>query len=388
MRFWGIVLALSVAVAQAPAPKSVIGEVTAVDAAGGKIQLKSDAGASYVVHLDGKTTYLRVPPGEKDLKKAEHIALADVGAGDRVLARGPVSEQDKTVAATSVIVMSKTELAKKHDADRAEWQKRGISGVVASVNPQTNEITMAVRGRADAKPVTIDASASKFRRYASDSVRFSDAKPSTFAELKAGDQLRALGEKNDDGTRLKAEEIVSGTFQTLAATVISVDTASGVVKVTDLQSKKPLDIHTNPDSLLRRVPEMVATMMAQRLQGGAAGAPGGAERPAGQAPSPAQSAPPAAGGPPSGRGGPGGPGGAGRGNFDFQQMLERMPALSLTELKPGDALIVSSTQGADRSNATAITLIAGVEPFLRAAPRTAGQVNLGAWSFDIGAPAQ
>ena len=69
-------------------------------------------------------------------------------------------------------------------------------------------------------------------------------------------------------------------------------------------------------------------------------------------------------------------------------MLERMPALSLAELKPGDALIVSSTQGADRSNATAITLIAGVEPFLRAAPRTAGQVNLGAWSFDIGAPAQ
>jgi Cu/Ag efflux protein CusF len=377
----------------------VIGEVTAVDAAAGKIQIKSDAGASYAVKLDDKTTYLRIPPGEKDLKKAEHIALADIGAGDRVLARGPVSEQDKTVAATSVIVMSKTELAKKHEADRAEWQHRGISGVVAAVNPQTNEVTMAPRGRADAKPVTIDASGSKFRRYAADSVRFSDAKPSTFTELKAGDQLRALGDKNEDGTRLKAEEIVSGTFQTLAATVISVDSATGVVKVTDLQTKKPVDIRTNPDSLLRRVPEMMATMMAQRLQsnpdGAAAGAPGGPGRPGGSAAPPAQGTPAGPGGPPEGRGGPGGspggrggPGGPGRGNFDFQQMLERMPALSLAELKPGDALIVSSAQGADRSNATAITLIAGVEPFLRAAPRTAGQVNLGAWSFDIGAPAQ
>ena len=367
----------------------MIGEVTAVDAAGGKIQIKSDAGTSYAVKLDEKTTYLRIPPGEKDLKKAEHIALADIGAGDRVLARGPVSEQDKTVAATSVIVMSKTELAKKHEADRAEWQRRGISGVVAAVNPQTNEITMAARGRTDAKPVIIDASGSKFRRYATDSVRFSDAKPSTFAELKAGDQLRALGDKSEDGAHLKAEEIVSGTFQTLAATVISVDSATGVVKVTDLQTKKPVEVHTNPDSLLRRVPEMVATMMAQRLQGNPDGAPAGAPagqgRPSEQGAPPAQGTPAASGGPPAGRGGPGGPG---RGNVDFQQMLERMPALSLAELKPGDALIVSSTQGADRSNATAITLIAGVEPFLRAAPRTAGQVNLGAWSFDIGAPAQ
>ena len=76
------------------------------------------------------------------------------------------------------------------------------------------------------------------------------------------------------------------------------------------------------------------------------------------------------------------------GNPDLAQMLERMPALALTELKPGDALIISSSKGPDASRITAITLVAGVEPFLAAAPRTAGVINLGAWNLDGGIPEQ
>jgi hypothetical protein len=82
-------------------------------------------------------------------------------------------------------------------------------------------------------------------------------------------------------------------------------------------------------------------------------------------------------------------GGGGRGNFDLQQILERMPVMPLSDLKAGDALIISSTKGADPGSLTAITLVAGVEPFLAAAPRSnSGAVNLGAWSFDGGIPAQ
>ena len=61
-----------------------------------------------------------------------------------------------------------------------------------------------------------------------------------------------------------------------------------------------------------------------------------------------------------------------------------MPSFTLAELKPGDALIISSTNGADPGHVSAITMVAGVEPFLASAPREAGVVNLGAWSFDIG----
>ena len=48
-------------------------------------------------------------------------------------------------------------------------------------------------------------------------------------------------------------------------------------------------------------------------------------------------------------------------------MLERAPQLMLAELKKGDALIISGSK-AEGSTVTAIALVAGVEPFLAAAP--------------------
>jgi len=71
--------------------------------------------------------------------------------------------------------------------------------------------------------------------------------------------------------------------------------------------------------------------------------------------------------------------------MDFQQVLERMPALTLAELKPGDAIIISSTKGAELSEATAIVVVAGVEPLLASAsggPAMGGMGN--ALNFDIG----
>ncbi len=209
--------------------------------------------------------------------------------------------------------MTKGDLAQKHEKDREEWQKRGITGVVTAVNPENKEVTITTRGR-DSKAVTIDASAANFRRYSPDSVRFADAKTSSFADIQPGDTVRALGDKNEDGTRLKAEELVSGAFETIAGTVDSVDAATGEVRITNLQTKKPVVVRTNQDSLLRRLDPMVATMLARRLRpdasaGGGTAAPGGGNRPEGASP----------GGPGGGQGrfrggfggGPGGPGGAG-----------------------------------------------------------------------------
>ena len=101
-----------------------------------------------------------------------------------------------------------------------------------------------------------------FRRYAPDSVRFNDAKPSSFSELKPGDQVRVLGEK--DGDVVNAEVVVSGAFRNFAGTVISVDAASGEIKVTDLGTKKPVMVKVNSDSMARKMPPMMAQMMASR----------------------------------------------------------------------------------------------------------------------------
>src|SRR5690242_12448321 len=187
MKFWAILIPLAAAFAQTAPPtpaKSVIGEVTSLDTASKTIKIKVDgSGAAYTINLDDKTSYLRVPPGEKDLKKASKIALSDINAGDRMLARGPVSEETKSVPATTVIIMTKSDLAQKHERDRVEWQRRGVVALVGTVNTQTKEIIVTQRGR-DSKSITVDASNDPgIRRYAPDSVKFSDAKPSSLAEV-------------------------------------------------------------------------------------------------------------------------------------------------------------------------------------------------------------
>jgi len=371
--------------AQAPSPfKSVIGEVTSIDPASKQIKLKGDDGTLYTIDLGDKTAFLRIPPGEKDLKKATKITFTDLVVGDRALARVPSDGANTSLPARTVVIMTKADLAQKHEHDRAEWQTRGIVGVVASVDPATKQITVTTRGR-EPKTITIDASAASFRRYAPDSVKFADAKPSSFADLGVGDTLRALGDKNEDGTHLKAEEVLSGAFETIAGTVDSVDPAASEVRITNLQTKKPMVVRVNQDSLMRKLDPQMAAMLARRLrpasaQGGAPGPGAGGGRPEG-----------AGGQSGAFRGGFGGPGGGapGGGRFggsggDLQQILERMPQLALSDLKKGDAVIVSSSKASGDAPVTAFAFVAGVEPFLAAAPRSSGQVNLGSWNLDMG----
>ena len=362
----------------------VIGEVTAIDQAAGRITVKADGGGDVTVMLDEKTVYLRTQPGATNLTGATKIAAADISVGDRVLALWKVAGDQKSVPARQVIVMTKADIAKKHESDRAEWQRRGISGTISALNPATKEITVQMRTREGNKPIVIAVGDNvQFRRYAADSVKFSDAKPSSFAELKVGDQIRALGEKNVDSTRFTPEEIVSGTFRQLVGTVTAVNAATGEVKINNQETKQPLTVVINKDSLVRRLSPMMAMMLARRAQGGGPGGPDGPGGPGmmrrqGDGPPPgAGNAPgaqrPQGGERPQGAGeGPmgggrrmmgGGPGG---GPPDVQEMLERLPQLDINELKTGDIILVQSTVGADPSRATAVALIAGIDAIINA----------------------
>ena len=391
-----VYLAVATLLAQSPPSTRTLGEVTAVDATARSIQLKTVAGVIWTVSVAEKALCVSVPPGEKDLKKATPIQLDAIKPGDRMLARGEAGNTPNTLTASSVIVMTKADLAQKHARDRAEWMRRSVAGAVNSVDAAKNEIVINTRTPEGPKPIIVQVSAdTQYRRYAPDSVKFADAKPGTLAEIQPGDQLRALGDKTQDGTRVTAEEIVSGAFQTIAGTVISTDPAAGAVRITDLLTTRPVTVMVKEGTLARRLPEMVAGMLARRLNGGAAGAgaPGNGagggqwqQRQAGGAGAAGggwQHGPGGAGTP----GGSGGPGGTpGRGQWDMQQMLERLPPLSLADLKKGDALVVSSSRGSDPSRVTALTVLAGVEPLLAAAPRVSGNVNAGSWNLDIGMP--
>jgi len=375
---------------------SAIGEVKEIDPGSSQLIVKTDAGSLVTVTVSDKTVYMRLAPGEKTLTNATKIAFADLAEGDRVWARGKVSDDFKSVPAAALIVMNKADIAKKQEDERAEWRRRGILGVVAAVNPATKEITISSRSMAGTQSVIIPvAEKVDMRRYAPDSIKFSDAKPGTVDEVKVGDQLRALGDRSADGARFTAEKVVTGSFRTVAGTVSAVDAATGEIKIDDLQTKQPLIVVVKQDAVLRKFPPASEMMMFGRGPGAGQGGPA-----SGQPGTPASGSngprPQAAGG---GATGPGGGIRAGGGGMNIQEMLERLPTITMPDVKVGDTIIVSSTKGADPARLTAISLVSGADTLLnlmaarqqqqsggQSAPNPAGGLGSSGIQFGIGLP--
>ena len=360
--------------------KHAIGEVKSIDAATKQLSIKTDAGSTVTVSLTDKTTYKKLAPGETSLTNATDVTFADLAEGDRIMARGTVSADQKSVPAMMVIVMTKGDLARKQEAERAEWRRRGILGVITALKPDTKEITISNRTMAGTQSVVIPVGdKTEMRRYAPDSIKFGDAKPSDFNELKVGDQLRALGDRTEDPLRFKPEKVVTGSFRTVGGVVTAIDPATGEIKINELEKKTPLTIIIKQDAVLRRFPQM-------GMMGGLGRGPGG---PGGQA-----GATPAGGGQtPGAGGGPGGqrPGGG----FNINDMLERLPTIAIADVKVGDTIIVSSTQGVDPTRLTAISLVAGADTLLAMlaprpqagqAPNPAAGLGGSGISFGIGLP--
>ena len=374
---------------------STIGEVLSIDAAARQVKVKTDKGEEVTISLQEQTSYLRMPPGEKVLTKATRIELKDIGVGDRVLARTLPAEGGAMSPAASIIVMTKADLAEFHEKSRAEWEKRGTVGTVASLDPDLKEITITVPTGLtpkDVKNIIVDTNDKLvYRRYAPGSAKFQDAKPGTLAEIKVGDRIRVLGDKNEDGSHIKAEEVVTGTFRTLAVQIISVDPAANTIKANVLPVKKgapPVIVKINADTSIKRLPPMMSMMLA-RLQSGGAGGSGGE----GGGPRGGSGGARAGGGAATGEGGA--PAGGGRGSgggmrggaANLPQMIERLPQITLADLKTGDALVISAVAGNDASEVTAITAIAGVEAILTAPSKGGGSAVGGNWNFgDIGLP--
>lgn len=365
-----LLIAAAAVFAQTPSPSpatqigGVIGEVKAIDAASKQMMVRADNGVIATVGISEKTQYKRMAPGAKKLADATDITLADVGQGDRIWARWIPGADQKTTPAAQLVIMSKADLAKKQEQERAEWRRRGVSGIVASVNPSTQEITVSSRTLAGVQQNVIIPVNEKvlMRRYPPDTIpKYSEAKPSKLEEVKVGDQLRALGDKSADGTHMTAEEVLFGTFKVAGGTVTALDVANNQIKINDLQTKKPLTINLKPDSVIRRFPEGGGMML-----GGGMGGPGGAgqgqARPQGQGQTQVAQAPAGQGQRPQGAG-PGGPRPGGGGNM--ADMLDRLPVISINELKVGDMILLSSLPGADPTQLTAISLVSGVEPLLQ-----------------------
>lgn len=373
--------------AKSPAAARPVGTIKSIS--GNTIILTADAGGDTTVQVQDGAKLVQIAPGQKDLKDAAPIQLTDLQPGDRILVRGKLADDGKSVLAASVIAMKKADIADKQAHEREEWQKHGFVGLVTSVDTTTGTISVSLPSAGEKKTVAVHLSKDTvLRRYASDSVKFDDAKPAPLDQIRPGDQLRARGTRTADGAELAADEIVSGTFRNIAGTISALDASAGTITVQDLVLKKSVTVKFTSESQIRKLPPPVAQRIAARLKGtpteGQSSAPGSnGNAPGANAPAVSNSATPSSGSSAmAASGGTTRPGGGGSG--DLQQMINRLPAATLAELQKGDAVMIVSTEGGANAIPTVITLLGGVEPILEASPKSGASTILSPWSLSSG----
>jgi hypothetical protein len=384
---WIMIVAFSLlslpASAQTPgsAPATVMGQVESVDTAARTVSVKLDDGANLVASLAEAATVVKVAPGEKSLQKAVPIEFSFLTPGDRVLIRGGARTDGRIEGALRVIVMAKTDLAARNEAEQRAWRERAVVGTVTEVDAPNGRFTIKVSSTASAEAegalitntVTVDAKRAVLHRYSDTSARYEDAKPARIQDIALGDQLRLLGTRSADGSSMTADRVVFGSFITRALAVERVDVETGVVEVKDLESNQKFTLSIVANGAIRRIPAEMGPMLAAMATGG--GRPGG-PRPEGAALTPGTGRPEGPGGGgaagrPEGRpsqGAPGGPRG-GRGRTD---VFDGMPTITLADLKKNDWVGAVVGRIDASGHAIAFNMLAGIEIFASRANRSGG----------------
>jgi hypothetical protein len=333
-----------------PATKA-IGTLTSIT--DNVLVLKTDVGGEVKVVVPETARILLVDPGAKDLKDSSPVTLKELKVEDRVLASGKTGN-DGSFQVALLVIMKQTAVLQKQARERADWQKRGVGGIVRAIDAATGEIVISTAPLHSVLVKTTKTTA--FSRYSQESVRFSDARQAVFAEINVGDQIRARGNSSPDGKELTAEQVISGTFRNIAGTVVSVDIAQRTLTVKDVLVKKTVVVRITDDSHLQQLPMAMAQRLASLLKkppqaeaGKQAGAVPGAEKP---------------GIPP-----------------DLQQVLSKVPVVALSEFRKDGAVIIVSTMGNGSDGLKAISVLGGVEPVLMASPDSDTAAILSDWNL-------
>jgi len=322
------VLAGLAALAGAQATKTILGTVTEFKTNPFEIGIQTDTGEKSFILFGTDTEVVQIPPGEPGLSKATPAAVTSILAGDRIL----VSFVPGMMEARRIVLVSSNDIVRRNEAEKLDWQKRGISGIAAS--QKGGEITLEVRTPQGAHTAIVSVTGkTKIRRYAPDSVKFSEAIASRIEEISPGDQVRSRGLKSEDGSRVVADEVVFGTFLTRMGAITSINRETGEIQIQELMTKKPLTIRVTGDSQLKMMPDMRAML----------------------APRPADHTVPA----------------ATPAKVDIQTAMERLPATKIADLKVGGSVIVTSTKGMKDDTVTAILLLANADFLVRIAQGTA-----------------
>ena len=311
--------------------KSILGTVTEFKMSSLEIGLQPDTGAPMFFKVSPQTEVVQVAPGERDLTKAHKIRVTDLALNDRLL----VSFVDGMSEARRIVMISSDDIEKRNEAERIDWKKRGITGVVAAKNG--DEITLQMRTPKGPPEMTVVITPKTvIRRYAPDSVKFLDAEWSKAGEIAVGDQLRARGDT--DGTRLTAQDVVFGTFLSRLGAITAIDADARTITIDDLVTKHPVTIRVTADTQLKSMPDFRALFAKN---GGQASH---------EAPPPEM-----------------------QGKVDVGKLLDSMPATTFDKLKIGGQVIVTSTRGSKPDLVTATRVVANADFLIETAREAASQ---------------
>lgn len=320
-----LLMACVAAVAAQPAPpKPLLGTVTDFRVESLELGVKPDDGRTVWVKFGPETEVVMAAPGEIDLRRARPAQITDIAREDRVM----VSFVAGMAEARRIVLISATAIARRDAAEQLDWEKRGISGVVASRDG--DEIVLETRTPQGARHTTVVVTPkTAIRRYAPDSVKFTEAEPASLTQIAVGDQMRTRGDRNEDSSRLTADDVVFGTFLTTLGTIGEVDREAGEMRIVDLASNKSLIVRFCADTQIKKMPDLREMLFGHAKSGD----------PHEAAHSPATMA----------------------------QMLQQLPAGGIDDLKVGTSVVVTSTRGARADQVTGIMVIANVDAFIKMA---------------------
>ena len=326
----GAMLAVAIAAAAAALPaeqRSVLGTVTEFRVNTLQIVVKADSGAAQALSIGPDTEVLRVPPGETTLEHATPSRLVDIALGDRVLA----TFVDGMTEARRIVVVSLGDIARRNEAERADWQKRGVSGIVTACNG--DEITIALRTAKAGQTVVVDVSPkTKVRRYAEGSVNFTAAVPADLSEVAAGDQIQVRGDKGAGGSRIAAQDIVFGTFVTKLGSITAVHPESHEIEIAEAADGHAWRVRITAGSQLKTLPDMRSILSVAAAGGHVEGS---SPHPPGMSK-----------------------------DFDFVKMLQSLPAAHMDDLKAGGGVLVNSAQSKS-GELTAILLLVNADALVK-----------------------
>lgn len=338
----------------------ILGEVKEINKQQNYLTIKTPTG-EFRVSVANNVICKRVAPDAKNLDGAEEITFNDIMAGDRVWARNTTAEATpNSVQAKQLVLMSATSIAERNRRERDSWQRRGVVGEIIEVNSTTKEATVKLRN-GNTLVVTVTPQAD-VRRYPPGSVEFTDSKPINFEEVKVGDTIFGRGERSEDGKSFRAEMLITGDVpRPTFGQIVSINLEKQEIIVRG-QGQETL-IQVTAQTLLRNMPENLGgpgttdpnrpprtnnpdqANQANQVNQAANQTTNQPANANGQSPNPTRR-----------EGFQGGRGGM----FNPNEMMERLrnaPAIQLTDLKPGEFIVVNGPKLEDGKSIKALFLV-------------------------------